>query len=86
MILLALVALLSAATPIPSTPPTPPPSPAQQAAAPSPSTSSSRLPAVGAPAPDFTVPSDDGTPFTLSSLRGKKTAVLVFFPKAFTGG
>ena len=41
--------------------------------------------AEGKPAPDFTLPSDDGTPVTLSALRGK-TVVLIFFPKADTPG
>lgn len=76
MIALTITALLMAAKPVPS--PSPSPSPSPVAAL------SSR--AVGEIAPDFTVPADDGTPFTLSSLRGKKTVVLVFFPKAFTGG
>ncbi len=37
------------------------------------------------PAPNFTLPSDDGTPVTLSALRGQ-TVVLFFFPKADTPG
>ena len=41
-------------------------------------------PAVGAPAPDFTLPSTSGTPVTLSSLRGEKNVLLAFFPLAFT--
>ena len=40
--------------------------------------SGSPLP-VGAPAPDFTVPYQDGTPVTLSRLRGKNV-VLIFYP------
>ncbi|MDQ6828785.1 MAG: redoxin domain-containing protein [Gemmatimonadota bacterium] len=40
--------------------------------------------AVGAAAPDFTLASTRGTPFTLSSLRGEKAALLCFFPLAFT--
>jgi peroxiredoxin len=38
---------------------------------------------VGAPAPDFTLPSASGADVTLSSLRGKKV-LLAFFPLAFT--
>jgi peroxiredoxin len=41
------------------------------------------LPAVGTPAPDFTLPSTSGTDVTLSSLRGKNV-LLAFFPLAFT--
>jgi len=42
------------------------------------------LPAVGAPAPDFTLPSTSGTDVTLSALKGKNV-LLAFFPLAFTG-
>jgi glutaredoxin-dependent peroxiredoxin len=41
------------------------------------------LPAVGSPAPDFTLPSTAGQAVTLSSLRGKNV-LLAFFPLAFT--
>ena len=41
------------------------------------------LPAVGSPAPDFTLPSTSGTDVTLSRLRGKNV-LLAFFPLAFT--
>ena len=41
------------------------------------------LPAVGSPAPDFTLPSTSGTEVTLSSFRGKNV-LLAFFPLAFT--
>lgn len=41
------------------------------------------LPAAGAPAPDFTLPSTSGSDVTLSALRGKKV-LLAFFPAAFT--
>jgi peroxiredoxin len=43
----------------------------------------SGLPAVGTPAPDFTLPSTSGTDVTLSKLRGKNV-LLAFFPLAFT--
>src|SRR5437764_5956840 len=39
----------------------------------------------GDPAPDFTLPDQDGTPVTLSALRGR-TVVLYFYPKADTPG
>jgi peroxiredoxin len=39
----------------------------------------------GQEAPDFTLPNHHGEPITLSSLRGKKNAVLIFYPWAFTG-
>lgn len=42
--------------------------------------------AVGAEAPDFTLPGSNGMDAKLSSFRGKKNVVLAFFPKAFTGG
>ena len=42
-----------------------------------------QLPALGAPAPDFTLPSTSGSEVTLSKLRGK-TVLLAFFPLAFT--
>lgn len=41
------------------------------------------LPEVGAPAPDFTLPSTGGSDVTLSRLRGKNV-LLAFFPLAFT--
>jgi len=43
----------------------------------------SSLPAVGTPAPDFTLPSTSGVDVTLSRLRGKNV-LLAFFPLAFT--
>lgn len=41
--------------------------------------------AVGSEAPDFTLKDQDGQPVTLSSFRGEKNVLLVFFPLAFTG-
>lgn len=40
-------------------------------------------PALGSPAPDFTLDSTSGSKVTLSALRGKKV-LLAFFPLAFT--
>jgi mycoredoxin-dependent peroxiredoxin len=40
---------------------------------------------VGQPAPDFTLPNQHGEPITLSSFRGDRNVVLVFYPWAFTG-
>jgi len=39
---------------------------------------------VGQEAPDFELQNQFGTPVRLSSYRGEKNVVLVFFPKAFT--
>ena len=41
------------------------------------------LPAVGTPAPDFTLPSTSGSEVTLSQLKGRNV-LLAFFPLAFT--
>jgi peroxiredoxin len=41
------------------------------------------LPAIGSPAPDFTLASTSGSDVTLSSLRGRNV-LLAFFPLAFT--
>lgn len=41
---------------------------------------------VGQVAPDFTVPDDSGTAFTLSSLRDESAVLLAFYPADFTGG
>ena len=38
---------------------------------------------VGQEAPDFELQNQFGTPVRLSSFRGQKNVVLVFFPKAF---
>lgn len=39
----------------------------------------------GEPAPDFTLPADDGSSVTLSSLRGRRV-ILYFYPKDDTPG
>ena len=41
------------------------------------------LPAIGSPAPDFSLPSTAGGEVALSSFRGKKV-LIAFFPLAFT--
>jgi peroxiredoxin len=41
-------------------------------------------PAVGTPAPDFTLASTSGEKVTLSSFRGRQPVLLAFFPLAFT--
>ncbi|MEO7070907.1 MAG: peroxiredoxin [Nostocoides sp.] len=41
--------------------------------------------AVGDPAPDFTLKDQNGVDTTLSSYRGKKAVVVVFYPWAFSG-
>jgi thioredoxin-dependent peroxiredoxin len=43
------------------------------------------IPAAGQPAPEFTLPSQDGTPVSLASYRGK-WVVLYFYPKDMTTG
>jgi peroxiredoxin Q/BCP len=43
------------------------------------------MPAVGDLAPDFTLPTDEGTRLTLSSLRGRRV-ILFFYPKDDTPG
>jgi peroxiredoxin Q/BCP len=41
--------------------------------------------AEGTPAPEFTLPDQDGNPVSLRDLRGR-WVVLWWFPKAFTAG
>ncbi|MBZ0288810.1 MAG: peroxiredoxin [Anaerolineae bacterium] len=43
------------------------------------------MPGVGAQAPDFELPNQDGKPIKLSDFRGKKV-ILFAFPQAFTAG
>ena len=49
------------------------------------STPAVRPPAVGATAPDFTLPSTSGEAVTLSQYRGDRPVLLAFFPLAFSG-
>jgi cytochrome oxidase Cu insertion factor (SCO1/SenC/PrrC family) len=60
---------------------------AVSAAAPTPTPAPvvSAEPAVGKAAPDFTLTDNDGKPWTLSERKGQ-TVVIVFYPKAYTGG
>jgi peroxiredoxin Q/BCP len=44
------------------------------------------LPAIGKPAPDFTLPSHTGEPLSLKQYKGKKTVILYFYPKDETPG
>jgi peroxiredoxin len=43
------------------------------------------MPAIGQPAPDFTLPSTSGQDVTLSAFRGKANVLIAFFPAAFSG-
>lgn len=42
------------------------------------------VPAVGTPAPDFTLDTTSGAPVTLSAFQGKQNVLIAFFPLAFT--
>jgi peroxiredoxin (alkyl hydroperoxide reductase subunit C) len=44
-----------------------------------------QLPPIGEPAPDFTLPDQHGAPTSLSSVRGDRAALVVFYPFAFSG-
>jgi peroxiredoxin len=48
-------------------------------------TQTQRLVAVGDEAPDFTLRDQNNEEFTLSSFRGEKAVLIVFYPLAFTG-
>jgi len=43
-------------------------------------------PKIGDTAPPFALPGSDGAMHSLSDHAGKRTVVLAWFPKAFTGG
>jgi peroxiredoxin (alkyl hydroperoxide reductase subunit C) len=45
----------------------------------------SGTPRVGDPAPDFTLRDQNNEEFTLSSFRGSKAVLIIFYPLAFTG-
>jgi peroxiredoxin Q/BCP len=44
------------------------------------------LPAVGSPAPPFSLPDQSGNTVSLSDFKGKESVVLFFYPKADTPG
>lgn len=44
------------------------------------------LPAIGKPAPDFSLPSTTGENVSLKQFKGKKTVILYFYPKDETPG
>lgn len=43
-------------------------------------------PGPGDAAPGFSLPGTSGETVSLADFKGKKTVVLAFYPKAFTGG
>ncbi|HTY06291.1 MAG TPA: redoxin domain-containing protein [Gemmatimonadales bacterium] len=47
-------------------------------------TDSSAAPRIGAPAPDFSLPSTAGRDVSLGEFRGTRSVLLAFFPLAFT--
>ena len=55
------------------------------ALAPSPSSATTDIPAVGSPAPGFSLTTNEGKPASLKDYRGK-WVVLYFYPKDFTSG
>lgn len=58
---------------------------APAAAAPAPSATPAVEPKIGDAAPAIELPNPQGGNFSLAALAGK-TVVVVFYPKAFTGG
>lgn len=53
---------------------------------PKPAVRQTRTLKVGDPAPDFSLPDQNGTIVRLSDFRGKQNVVLAFFVLAFTSG
>ncbi|MDQ3810207.1 MAG: peroxiredoxin, partial [Chloroflexota bacterium] len=49
-------------------------------------TTEPRLPQVGEPAPDFSLPSTEGRDISLSDFRGQRSVVLYFYPRDDTPG
>lgn len=43
------------------------------------------MPEIGQPAPDFSLPDQDGNQVSLADFRGQKAVALVFYPFTFTG-
>jgi peroxiredoxin (alkyl hydroperoxide reductase subunit C) len=43
------------------------------------------MPEIGQPAPEFSLPDQDGNQVALSDFRGEKAVALVFYPFTFTG-
>ncbi len=79
------LAVLALATLAPALAPMPGAGAERRQEPPVPTTTSTSLPAVGQPAPDFTLPSTTGHDVTLSRFRGR-TVVLYFYPKDETPG
>ncbi len=48
--------------------------------------SESKIPALGSPAPTFSLPATGGKKISLADFKNKKTVVLYFYPKADTPG
>ena len=60
---------------------------APPAAAPAaPPATEAAAPAVGDPAPAFSLVGSDGKTYSLDQFKGKQAVVIAWFPKAFTGG
>ncbi len=51
-----------------------------------PATTQHAIPSTGEKAPAISLPDPTGGTFRLADFAGKKSVVVVFYPKAFTGG